>query len=222
MSNATRSVHPLPISHVRVEGQGLCLDEQRVYCQRKSRTVSVGECRECRHFRALRPGVRDALACLLCDEAPTDSELPSHFHLPRLCAGDLMTRDVVCVRPDLSLDAAALLMLEQPGQTLPVVDASGLVIGTLSDAELQLEVQAARTESATVMAAMTPCPLLIPEGTPITRAAAVMAFESVSCLVVVSPAGTVSGMLMATDLLSWLARADGYLSRPRSSSPPPR
>ncbi|HEX6246122.1 MAG TPA: CBS domain-containing protein, partial [Polyangiales bacterium] len=122
----------------------------------------------------------------------------------------------------LSLDAAALLMLEQPGQTLPVVDAAGLVIGTLSDAELQLEIQAARNESGTVLAAMTPCPLLIPESTPITRAAAVMAFEGVSCLVVVSPAGSVSGVLMATDLLSWLARADGYLARPRSSRPPAR
>src|SRR5689334_2887674 len=160
MPDATRPVHHLPISHVRVEGRGMCLDEQRVYCQRKSRTVSVGECGECRHFHALRPGVRDALACLICDEAPPAAELPSHFHLPRLCAGDLMTRDVVCVRPDLSLDAAALLMLEQPGQTLPVVDASGVVIGTLSDSELQLEVQAARGESGTVMAAMTPCPLL--------------------------------------------------------------
>ena len=222
MSNAGRPTHQLPISHVRVEGSATCLDEQRVYCQRRSRTVSVGECRDCRHFRALRPGMRDALACLLCEEAPPDSELPSHFHLPRLCAGDLMTRDVVCVRPDLSLDAAALLMLEQPGQTLPVVDASGTVIGTLSDAELQLEIQAARSDSATVLAAMAPCPLLIPEATPITRAAAIMAFEDVSCLVVVSPARAVSGVLTATDLLSWLARADGYLSRPRSSRPPAR
>ena len=62
MPNAGRPIHALPISHVRVEGSGVCLDEQRVYCQRRSRTVSVNECRDCPHFHALRPGVREALA----------------------------------------------------------------------------------------------------------------------------------------------------------------
>lgn len=222
MAEVVRPSHPLPISHVRVEGSQLCFDEQLVFCQRRAAMVSVGQCRECRHFRALRPAQRDSLAGLVCDEAPVQSDNPSRLSLPRLSVGDLMSRDVVCVRPDLSLDAAALLMLEQPGQTLPVVDAHGHVVGSVCDADLQLEIQANRTEAGTVATAMTPCAVTVPEATPVTRAAAIMAFEGVSCLIVVCPAGTVSGVFTTVDLLSWVAHADGYLARTRSSAPPSR
>ena len=219
MPEPVRILTPLPISHVRVAGAEALLDEQHVYCQRLSATVSVSRCRECRHFRALRPAVRDSLAGLVCDEArPPESH--SALKLPRLSVGDLMERDVVCVRTDLSLDAAAVLLLEQPERTLPVVDANGHVVGTLCDAELQLEIQSGRTELGTVLNAMTPCALTVPESTSVTRAAAIMAFEDVSCLIVTAPGGAVSGVISATDLLAWLARADGYLARSRKSSPP--
>jgi predicted transcriptional regulator len=47
-----------------------------------------------------------------------------------------------------------------------------------------------------------------------------MAFEDVSCLIVTAPGGSVSGVITATDLLAWLARADGYLARGRKDTPP--
>jgi predicted transcriptional regulator len=139
--------------------------------------------------------------------------------LPRLAVSDLMARDVLCVRPNLSLDVAMLLLLEQPSRMFPVVDEKGHVLGTVCDADLQLAVQSGRSEQATVSNAMTPSAVTVPETMTITRAAAVMAFEAVDCLVAVSPAGAVVGLLAASDLLFWLACADGYLPRARKSVP---
>ena len=209
----------LPISNIRVVGADALSERQLVYCQRQSASVPIGRCIECRHFQALEPADDEHFGAVVCDEAPLDVAQEASLTLPRLSAGDLMTRDVLCVRPELSLDAAALLLLEHPGKTVPVVDDQGHVLGTLCDAELQVEIQAERSEQGTVLNAMTPYAVTVPEATPITRAAAVMAFEGISCLVVVSPAGAVVGVLTASDLLAWLACADGYLPRFRRCAP---
>ncbi len=49
-----------------------------------------------------------------------------------MTAADLMTRDVVTVRPETSLAAAGRLMAEQRLNPLPVVDAGGRVVGIIS------------------------------------------------------------------------------------------
>jgi hypothetical protein len=83
----------------------------------------------------------------------------------------------------------------------------------------QLPVSRIRVAGATSMSErhLVYCQRRSPESTSLTRAAAVMAFEGVSCLIVLSPAATVVGVLTAADLLGWLAMADGYLPRARSS-----
>ena len=207
----------LPISNVRVAGARVCSAQQLVYCQRTSESIAVERCKECAHFIAL--GAIDDDASLVCEEAPRDSEPRANLSLPRLSVADLMTRDVLCVRPDLSLDAAVLLLLEEQSKTVPVVDESGHVLGIVRDADLQLEAQSERSELATVSAAMTPSTVTVPETMPITRAAAVMAFEGIDCLVAVSPAGAVVGLLTAADVMFWLACADGYLPRAKRCGP---
>jgi CBS domain-containing protein len=208
----------LPISKVRTQGAHHQSAQQLVYCQRRSESVAVERCRECPHFLSQKLANGDAGA-IVCEEAPLDPERAASFSLPRLSVADLMTRDVLCVRPDLSLDVAVLLLLEQAGKTLPVVDEHGHVLGTVRDADLQLEALSERSVQATVADAMTPSTVTIPETMPITRAAALMAFEGVDCLVAVSPAGAVVGLLAAADLLFWLACADGYLPRARRCVP---
>jgi CBS domain-containing protein len=204
---------------VRVVGAHVLSEQQLVYCQRRSASIAVEQCRDCLHFLALKPADGDSVGALLCEEAPLDPEREARFSLPRLSVSDLMNRDVLCLRPDLSLDAAALLFLEQSLKIVPVVDESGHVLGTLSDADLQIEAQSARNEFATVSNVMAPCAVTVPETTSITRAAAVMAFEGIACLVVVSPAGAVVGLLTAADVLFWLACADGYLPRASKCEP---
>src|SRR5688572_10751409 len=106
-----------------------------------------------------------------------------------------MTRDILCVRPDLPLETAAILLLEHPARPLPVVNESGRVLGTDSDCDVQLETQTHRSNFGSVIDVLTPSARCVPEYTSLTRAAAVMAFEGVSCLIVLSLAGTVVGVL---------------------------
>lgn len=210
MPEPSARLSQLPISNVRVAGATSLSERHLVYCQRRCATVPVGHCRACRHFRSFRQSDEGELLAVVCDEAPNDVHQTT-ITLRRLSAGDLMTRDVLCVRPDLSLDAAAMLLLDHPSRPLPVVDESGQVLGTISDCDVQLEIQTQRGDSGTVIDAMTPCAVSVPEGTSLTRAAAVMAFEGVSCVIVLAPEGTVVGVLTASDLLGWLAMADGHL-----------
>ena len=49
-----------------------------------------------------------------------------------LTAEDLMTRDVITIGPDASVAAAARIMIERGVKRLPVVDATGRVIGVVS------------------------------------------------------------------------------------------
>ena len=58
---------------------------------------------------------------------------------------DFMTRRVVTITPDTTLLAAARLMLEHRVGGLPVVDASGRMIGVFSESDLLREEARART-----------------------------------------------------------------------------
>lgn len=53
-----------------------------------------------------------------------------------LWAADIMTRDVATVHPDTSLKEAVTLMLKHKYGCLPVVDASGGLLGILTEADL--------------------------------------------------------------------------------------
>jgi CBS domain-containing protein len=218
MSEPNSRLSQLPVSRVRVAGATSLSERHLVYCQRRSATVSVGDCRVCPHFRSLPRAPGGELLAVVCDEAPSETH-EATITLRRWSVGDLMTRDILCVRPDLPLETAAILLLEHPARPLPVVNESGRVLGTVSDCDVQLEIQTQRGESGTVIDALSPAAMCVPESTSLTRAAAVMAFEGVSCLIVLSPAGTVVGVLTAADLLGWLAMADGYLPQARSGVP---
>jgi CBS-domain-containing membrane protein len=63
----------------------------------------------------------------------------------------------------------------------------------------------------TVRDIMMPLSFTLPESAPIARAAALMAYEGVHRVVVISPAGNVVGILSSLDVLGWLARESGYL-----------
>ena len=214
MPDPERRPSQLPISSVRVAGATTLSERHLVYCQRRSATVAVGACRGCRHFRALERAHDGVAAAVVCDDAPSDPH-EATITLQRLSVGDLMTRDVLCVRPDLPLETAAMLLLDQPERPLPVVDEHGQVLGTIADCDVQLEIQSQRREAGTVLDAMSSCAVTVPEATALTRAAAVMAFEGVSCLIALSPGGAVVGVLTAADLLAWLALADGYVPSAR-------
>lgn len=71
---------------------------------------------------------------------------------------------------------------------------------------------------------MVPFVLRLPESATIDEAAATMASEGVSRVLVVSPSGAVTGILSAIDVLRWVAWRDGYGAGPSSHAgePPTR
>jgi CBS domain-containing protein len=66
----------------------------------------------------------------------SEADLLRHFERPddgaAPTAADLMTRDVVTIRADASLAAAARIMVERGVKRLPVVDQAGRVLGVVS------------------------------------------------------------------------------------------
>jgi CBS domain-containing protein len=212
-------VKHLPIARVSLIGAGGTAERALVQCPRVASTVSLGQCLACEHCQTVYPDQRSVLGAIVCD-GEADQGPPCTLSLPRLDVAHLMARDVLCVRPSLSLDAAVALFLEHHARSLPVVDEQNQLVGMLHEPDLQLMIQTGADAEATVMSVMLPVALAIPESTAVTRAAAIMAFEGVSSLVVLSPSGDVVGMLWASDLLFWLAQSDGYLTRVRRSDIP--
>lgn len=56
--------------------------------------------------------------------------------LPPVTAGEIMTKDVLFVRPDMSTRVVAKLLLDKGISAAPVVEASGAVVGMVSEADL--------------------------------------------------------------------------------------
>jgi CBS domain-containing protein len=152
-----------------------------------------------------------------------------------------MTGNVVCVREDVSIEALTALFLDRGISGAPVVDAAGFPIGVVSKTDIvreryengesidaeSLPVRQRRgidytlgdsfhTEPVargTVGEIMTPLAFTLYEHSPLSQAAALMAYEGVHRVPVVSTDGRVIGVLSSLDVMRWLAQHDGYLVR---------
>jgi CBS domain-containing protein len=160
-----------------------------------------------RHQQALR--TRAIVSGAGAFEMSESGHLSEHpFKLMRLHASDLMARNVVCVRRQLSLDALCMLFVETGLKAVPVVDGEGHVLGMVSETDTQLEIhtRAVGDSTRTVADVMVPLPFTVEEHTRVTEAAGLMVRESLERVPVVSAQGTVVGMLSTRDILYWLAK----------------
>ena len=213
------SIHP--VAYVRTVGdEGV--EEKRgvIHCTRRGQTVPISTCVHCPRFVKVTAGTsEEELQCLSEPDTVGGCEQAPALALPRATVSVIMTRNVICVRPDLTLDAALAMFVESGLKSAPVVDDGGRLIGFVGEAEILLDVHARSGDGERpriVGEAMLPYALTVPESTSITRAAAIMAFEGQQRLAIVSASGAVIGVLSASDILYWLARADGHLlPRPR-------
>jgi CBS domain-containing protein len=148
----------------------------------------------------------------------------------------IMTSDVVCVSPDLSIESLATLFLERGIHAAPVVEAGGRLVGFVSMTDIVREqhdnadtdVDSPSPPStdepalrsgfhlepiarATVAEVMTQGVLALHENTHVAQAAALMAFEGVHCIPIIMGNGEVVGVLSALDVLRWLGGQDGYV-----------
>jgi CBS-domain-containing membrane protein len=141
--------------------------------------------------------------------------VPARDSADRTTVAAVMTTHVVCVAPDLKLAVLERLFVDEGLTDIPVVDAAGLPLGVVSKNELlrwqeRLPPRAERP-TGTVADIMTSCAVHITTSFSIARAAALMSFENLESVIVVSASDEVVGIVRASDLLGWFARIHGYV-----------
>jgi CBS domain-containing protein len=217
-----------------------------VHCGRKEAFVSVARCAECDGFLRLDRSDRESYLVCKDDGGPArgvarlsrlePKPLPAPDSIP---VSEIMTRDVVCARADLSVEALARLMIEHGISGVPVVDKRGHAVGVVSKTDLirLLEESVAEVgkgeplavsrggvryelgpgfhlqelSRATVADVMTPLVFALPDDASVAQAAAMMAYEGVHRVPVVAGEGEVVGLLSSLDVLGWLGRESGYV-----------
>lgn len=123
----------------------------------------------------------------------------------------IMHREVVSVPEELAASEAARLLIERDISGLPVVDDALHPIGMFTRTDLVRDsVEGGGDDDATVGDLMTPLAFSLPETASITQAAALMWFEHIHRLPVVSPENQVVGIVTPMDVLRFLAELDGY------------
>lgn len=122
-----------------------------------------------------------------------------------------MTSNPVTIRSDKPLRAALELMQEHTVKHLPVLSASGHVVGVVSDRDCRYALNSPYTlhekwqdealaDTLQIRAVMTPAPIIIEPNAPASEAARLMLAHRIGCLPVMR-AETLVGIITRSDLL---------------------
>jgi CBS domain-containing protein len=195
----------LPIRTRRIlAGDGTVTATRTVSCPQRGEALAVSRCGECPRCQQIteqgvtcqthapRPWLRSA--------APASRVPPSLAD--RIAIADVMSRDVACVRDDVSVESLGALLRDRAIGAVPVVDEAGFPIGLVSKTDLLRE---RWPDEATVEDVMTPLAYTLREDDPLSRAAAFMVVERVHHLPIVAADGRVVGMLSSLDFARWVA-----------------
>lgn len=184
--------------------------EASVFCARRGRSLPADECASCEHWAGLSVTSDVAASRMLCADA---TERPLGDPRDPILA-TLMTRDVLCVRPEVPLGRLVQLMVTEGISGLPVVDAAGRPVGVVSQTDVLRNLgERAEVEVVTAETLLTPVAFTLPEDAPVSRAAALMAYEGIHRIPVVDADGAVVGILSALDIARWVAEEAGWLRR---------
>jgi CBS domain-containing protein len=226
MSNAHTT---LPIRKRQIlDGSGESTTSRTVLCPAHGQAIAVsvcGECARCEHVDGdevvCQPPVIEAHAW-----TPIFQRLLS-IAADRILLAEVMSRDVVCVTTDVSVEALTAMLLERGIGAAPVVDAAGFPIGVVTKTDLVRErsenganeeilcdelidgMHVTDVARATVADIMMPIAFTLREDEPLGRAAALMTVERVHHLPVVDADGRVVGMLSSLDFVRWMAVETG-------------
>jgi CBS domain-containing protein len=136
----------------------------------------------------------------------------------------LMSRGVVCLTAEAPLAQVAQLLLERDIGSAPVVDAAWRPVGMVSKTDLlrayaqgarqravaqpsdALADAQARMAPQTVADMLQPLTLSLHEASPVSVAAALMAYEAVHRLPIVAASGELVGVISTLDIVRWVAR----------------
>jgi CBS domain-containing protein len=134
----------------------------------------------------------------------------------------IMSREVICARPDLPVETVIDLIVNNYIGCVPVVDDDGCPLGMITKRDL-VEPLANRVNTAndtpswrdlaprTAEEVMLPLAFTLDEHATVVQAAAIMALEDMHHIPVVSAKGRLIGMVSSLDIVRWLARNDGVV-----------
>src|SRR5262249_21953949 len=209
-----------------------------IFCPRRRQSLEVEECRNCESCEEIIIDSSERNSAVRCkadfENQPGSSvgELP-----PQLVSGDarlalrtpvlnLMTRNVICIRSDVTVNELIMTLFENGISGAPVVDADGKLLGIVSKTDLLRDsyerVELAEENSGRhphggsenrpcVRDLMTSSVSALPESATIAEAAALMALEGVRKVPILDAKEQVVGIISASDVLTWLARQAGYV-----------
>lgn len=212
---------------------GTVTADAHVQCAQRGGTMPIATCETCPSCESIMRDARGTPREIYCRRDHSTERVPSPregliAYLPNVA--ELMTRELVAIRPGVSLESAVNLLASSGSQMLPVLNAEGRALGMLSAQEVlqYMQVSAGTGELAassaepaeagmhpvtpgpTVKDVMAPLPLIVPESMNAAEAAALMAAEGQNWLLAENAAGQVVGLLAASDVLAWLGRTAGY------------
>jgi CBS domain-containing protein len=198
----------------RVVGARREVSESTVRCPTRAASITATECLACSDcLGAVTTSTGTYLRCQ--HPAAHHAALVEMMRQPLFSSAadrtpllDVMTGDVVCVGQDLGLAELTELFLELDIGGAPVVDDECRPLGVVSRSDLI----AVSDRSATVASIMMAMAFTLPETATLSRAAALMAFEGVHRIPVVSAEGRVVGIISSLDIARWLAQNDGYIA----------
>lgn len=235
---------PVRSVHV-VHGDGQVEDLRTVRCLPHDRAMTLDQCLSCAESGGLAEASAEhpRIEYATCRHAGAGTEArrtEAHTAIADVKVGDVMTTDVLAVRPDVSLEALAGLFLERGIGGAPVMGEGGRPIGIVSTTDLIVERQVAgdtgeettkgwqaprgarRVEigpgvhvevspDRSVADVMTRAALSLPESAPLAQAAALMASRGIHRVIVVSEDGALAGIVTTTDVARWVAQQGGFL-----------
>ena len=178
-----------------LSGDGAVHRHLTVQCELRKATVDVSECAGCEHHVETIPredGHAGLVRCWLPGAAAASEAAPEAAPALRTLVGEVMERDVACVTADVRVEVIAAMLREWSATGVPVVDAAGRPIGTISWANL--------TGGRLVGDVMTPLAFSIVEGIELVRAAAVMSGEGFHQLPVLLGDGSLAGLLSTCEV----------------------
>jgi CBS domain-containing protein len=181
-----------------------------VSCPVQGKDVPLDECAHCARSDGFRTVHGRATVGCRVDESAEATSDPSLIPL-----SSIMTTDVICVAPDLSVGSLESLLVDRGISGVPVVDAAGRPIGIVSRTDLvrhhRDRAGAIEADGTRVDDIMMPIPFCLPANESVAKAAALMAFEGVHRIPVVGASGAVIGIVVPLDIARWLARHHGYV-----------
>jgi CBS domain-containing protein len=151
------------------------------------------------------------------EDRPRAYVRPAPTIADRVAISEIMTREVVCARHDLRIDALVPVMVRNHIGCIPVVDERGRPVGMIT--KLDLVEQLDRIDGGdrlipeTAGDVMMPLAMTLDERATVAHAAAMMALEDVHHIPVVTGGGAVCGIVSTLDVVRWLARNDGFVAR---------